>query len=167
MLTAPEASRAKEQLVSLPSSRSQMEAKTMKSPVRAGVAFATAERFARAGRRVAFSNRILPKGRELADGLKASATVPGPGAAIPPSLRRSAVAIADVREAGPIQVIHYNAASNARWHLRRRPGDTFGADLAIDIGGVLVAAQAAGRQIGERGPGTARLIGAVIRSSHF
>jgi NAD(P)-dependent dehydrogenase (short-subunit alcohol dehydrogenase family) len=126
----------------------------------AGIGFATAERFAKEGFQVALSNRTLPKGRELADRLKAKgyrAEARTVDTADPESV---AALIADVqRELGAIDVLHYNTASMREATLTEQPRDTFGADLAVNIGGALVAAQAAGRQMRERGSGTILLTG--------
>jgi len=126
----------------------------------AGIGFATAERFAKEGFQVALSNRTLRKGRELTDRLRAKgyrAEARTVDTADPESV---AALIADVqREVGAIDVLHYNTASMREATLMEQPRDTFGADLAVNIGGALVAAQAVGRQMRERGSGTVLLTG--------
>jgi NAD(P)-dependent dehydrogenase (short-subunit alcohol dehydrogenase family) len=126
----------------------------------AGIGFATAERFAKESFQVALSNRTLPKGRELADRLKAKgyrAEARTVDTADPESV---AALIVDVqREVGAVDVLHYNTASMREATLTEQPRDTFGADLAVNIFGALVAAQAVGRQMSERRSGTILLTG--------
>jgi len=126
----------------------------------AGIGFATAERFAKEGFQVALSNRTLPKGRELADRLRAKG-YRAEARIVDTADPESVVAlIVDVqREVGAIDVLHYNTASMREATLAEQPRDTFGADLAVNIGGALVAAQAVGRQMRERGSGTILLTG--------
>jgi NADP-dependent 3-hydroxy acid dehydrogenase YdfG len=56
-------------------------------------------------------------------------------------------------------VLHYNAASMRKATLPDQPLDTFVEDLAVNIGGALVAAQAAAPKMSERGSGSILLTG--------
>jgi short-subunit dehydrogenase len=60
---------------------------------------------------------------------------------------------------GSIDVLHYNAASMRKATLAEQPRDTFNGDLAVHIGGALVAAQAVAPKMSERGSGSILLTG--------
>lgn len=109
-----------------------------------GIGYATALRFAREGFRVVLSARDEAKTNALTDKLR--------GAGFQADARRvdatdpSSVAslIADVEaQHGQIDVLHYNAASLRKAALAEQPTETFNSDLAVNIGGALVASQAA------------------------
>jgi len=62
-----------------------------------------------------------------------------------------AALIADVeKQFGSIDVLHYNAASLRKATLWEQSRATFVQDLAVNIGGALVAIQAVGQQMSER-----------------
>lgn len=125
-----------------------------------GLSFATAERFAREGFRITLSNRNAAKARELAqrldrNGYRAEGRTVDSGD--PESV---ASLIGEVgRHFGAIDVLHYNTASMRRATLEEQPRDTFAADLAVNIGGALVAVQMAAQQMGPRQSGTILLTG--------
>jgi NAD(P)-dependent dehydrogenase (short-subunit alcohol dehydrogenase family) len=125
-----------------------------------GNGFATALRFAREGFHVTLSGRNPAKARELVERLRArgyAAESRAVDAADPESV---AALIAGVQgQLGPVDVLHYNSASLRRATLAEQPRDTFGEDLAVNVGGALVAAQAAVRQMSERRSGAILLTG--------
>ncbi len=125
-----------------------------------GMGLATAERFAREGFQVVLSARNAAKTRELADQLKAKnykVEVRTVDAGDPSSI---ASLIADVeKEFGSIDVLHYNAAAMRKATLLEQPQDTFNTDMAVNIGGALVAAQCVAVKMSERGSGTILLTG--------
>lgn len=125
-----------------------------------GMGLATAERFAKEGFQVVLSARNAAKTKELADelttkGYKAEArTVDTSDPASVEAL------IADVaKSVGPIDVLHYNAASMRKATLVEQPTKSFNSDLAVNIGGAQVAVQAAAPKMFERGTGTILLTG--------
>ena len=63
------------------------------------------------------------------------------------------------REFGTIEVLHYNAAGMRKATLAEQPRDTFNADLAVNIGGAMAAAQAIAPKMAERRSGTILLTG--------
>jgi short-subunit dehydrogenase len=63
------------------------------------------------------------------------------------------------KQYGSIDVLHYNAASMRRATLAEQPCDTFVGDLAVNIGGALVAAQAVAPKMEERKSGAILLTG--------
>ena len=125
-----------------------------------GNGYATAARFAREGFQIVLSNRNPAVAQELADRLKAEghpAHVRTVDASDPESV---AGLIADVQKLfGSIDVLHYNAASMRKATLAEQPRDSFDEDLAVNIGGALVATQAVARQMSERRSGTILLTG--------
>lgn len=125
-----------------------------------GMGLATAERFARAGFRIVLSARDAGKIRELAEQLGAgghTAEVRTVDASDPPSV---AALIAEVEGAfGGVDVLHYNAAAMRQATLADQPRETFNADLAVNIGGAMAAAQAVAPKMAERGGGTILLTG--------
>lgn len=63
--------------------------------------------------------------------------------------------VADVeKQVGPIDVLHYNAASMRKATITEQPRDSFNGDLAVNIGGALVAAQAVIPKMSERETGS-------------
>ena len=122
--------------------------------------YATAARFAREGFQIVLSARNPTNTRELADRLKAKgyrAEVRTVNSADPESV---AALIADVeKQFGSIDVLHYNAASLRKATLLEQSRATFVQDLAVNIGGALVAIQAVAQQMSERRSGTIVLTG--------
>jgi short-subunit dehydrogenase len=144
--------------------RNVEEFKTMKTFLSIGsgpgMGLSTAERFAIEGFQVVLSARNAAKMQELADQLRAKGhnvearTV---DAGDPSSV---ASLITDVeKQFGSIDVLHYNAASIRKATIEEQPRGTFVSDLAVNIGGALVAAQAVLPTMSERGSGTILLTG--------
>lgn len=125
-----------------------------------GISYATAERFAKEGFQVVFSARNAAKTRQLAERLQAKgykADVRTVNAADPKSV---ASLITDVeRDFGSVDVLHYNVASMRAANISEQDPDTFIPDLAINIGGALVATQAVLKKMSERRSGTILLTG--------
>jgi NAD(P)-dependent dehydrogenase (short-subunit alcohol dehydrogenase family) len=140
------------------------EAKTMKTFLSVGsgpgMGYATAARFAREGFQIVLSTRNPTKTQELADRLEAKGhrvEVRTVDSGDPESV---AALIAGVQERfGSIDVLHYNAASIRKGTVADQPRATFNDDLAVNIGGALVATQAVAQQMSERHSGTILLTG--------
>jgi short-subunit dehydrogenase len=126
----------------------------------AGLSYATAERFAKEGFQIVFSARDAAKTSQLAERLGAKgfrAAARTVNSADPGSV---AALIAEVeRDFGPIDVLHYNAASMRKGTITDQPQDTFVPDLAVNIGGALAATQAVLKKMIERRSGTVLLTG--------
>src|SRR5215471_13024197 len=116
-----------------------------------GMGFATAERFAKEGFQVVLAARSVAKTQELAErlmkkGYKADARQVDSG-----DPKGIAELVAEVqKQHGSIDVLHYNAASTRRATLSEQPRDSFTDDLAVNIGGALVAAQAVAPKMEEQ-----------------
>jgi len=125
-----------------------------------GMGYATAERFAREGFQIVLSARHPGRTQELANRLRTKGyrvDIRTVDAADPESI---AALINEVqREFGPIDVLHYNAASIRKATVAEQLQATFNKDLAVNVGGALVATQAVARQMSERGSGTILLTG--------
>ena len=125
-----------------------------------GMGYATAARFASEGFQIVLSARNPTNTRDLADRLKAKgyrAEVRTVNSADPESV---AALIADIeKQFGSIDVLHYNAASLRKATLREQSRASFVEDLAVNIGGALVATQAVIQQMSERRSGTILLTG--------
>jgi NAD(P)-dependent dehydrogenase (short-subunit alcohol dehydrogenase family) len=108
-----------------------------------GIGFATAERFAEESFQVVLAARSAAKTQQLAERLTSKgykADVRKVDASDPNSV---AELVAEVqKQHGSIDVLHYNAASTRKAALSEQPRDSFNGDLAVNIGGALVAAQA-------------------------
>jgi NAD(P)-dependent dehydrogenase (short-subunit alcohol dehydrogenase family) len=128
-----------------------------------GMGLATAERFAKEAFEIVLSARNTDKTQALAEQLRAKGhkvTVRKVYASDPRSI---ASLIAKVeKQFGAIDVLHYNAASIRKATILEQPRDTFNADLAINVGGALVAAQALIPKMSERGSGTILLTGCAL-----
>jgi NADP-dependent 3-hydroxy acid dehydrogenase YdfG len=125
-----------------------------------GMSLATAERFAREGFQIVLGARNATKLQALADDLTAKghkAEIRTVEAGDPSSV---AALVADVEQRfGGIDVIHYNAASMRYETVTEQPRETFSQDLAINIGGALVAVQAVMPGMIARGSGSILLTG--------
>jgi NADP-dependent 3-hydroxy acid dehydrogenase YdfG len=125
-----------------------------------GMGVATAERFAKEGLQIVLSARDAAKTQKLADELKSEgykAEVRTVDAGDPLSV---ASLITNVeKQFGSIDILHYNAASMRKATIEEQPRDTFISDLAVNIGGALVAVQAAVPKMSARGSGTILLTG--------
>jgi short-subunit dehydrogenase len=125
-----------------------------------GMGFATADRFAKEGFQVVLSARNAAKTRELADQLNAKGYKAEARTVDTSDPSSVASLVAEVENLyGPIDVLHYNAASMRKATLAEQPRDTFNGDLAVNIGGALVAARAVAAKMVERGSGTILLTG--------
>ena len=121
-----------------------------------GMGLATAERFAGEGfpGHLERSERDQDKG-ELAGQLEAKRHKVGVRTvdAAEPSSVAALVSQVESEFAG-IDVLHFNAASLRKATLADQPRDTFNYDLAVNIGGAMVAAQAAAPNMIARGSGS-------------
>lgn len=125
-----------------------------------GMGYETAERFAREGFQVVLSARNEGKTRELAEKLKAKghkAEVRTVDAGDPASVAKLVESVES--EFGGIDVLHFNAASMRNQTLADQPRDSFNTDLAVNIGGAAVAAQAAAPKMLQRGSGSVLFTG--------
>lgn len=125
-----------------------------------GIGLETAERFGREGFQIVLSARNLAKTQDLAEqltvkGLKAEARHVDAF----DSSRVAGLVESVEREFGGVEVLHYNAASMRQATLADQSRDTFNSDLAINIGGAMVAAQAVLSGMAERRSGTILLTG--------
>jgi NAD(P)-dependent dehydrogenase (short-subunit alcohol dehydrogenase family) len=125
-----------------------------------GIGFATAERFAREGFRVVLAARTFAKTQELAERLISGGYRAGFHLVDSSDPKSIAELIADVqKQNGSIDVLHYNAVAARKATLAEQPRDSFNDDLAVNIGGALVAAQAVAPKMEEQKSGTILLTG--------
>jgi short-subunit dehydrogenase len=125
-----------------------------------GMGFATAERFAKEGFEVVLAARSVAKTQELADRLIRNgfkANVRNVDASDPKSVVELVAGVQ--KQHGSIDVLHYNAASTRKATLSEQPHDSFNGDLAVNIGGALVAAQAVAPKMEEQKSGAILLTG--------
>jgi NADP-dependent 3-hydroxy acid dehydrogenase YdfG len=125
-----------------------------------GLAYATAERFAKEGFRIVFSARTATKTQQLAERLEAKghkAIARTVNSADPNSV---AALITELeRDFGSIDVLHYNPAAMRKATITEQPLDTFIPDLALNIGGALAATQTVLKKMSERRSGSILLTG--------
>jgi NAD(P)-dependent dehydrogenase (short-subunit alcohol dehydrogenase family) len=125
-----------------------------------GMGFATAERFAKEGFQVVLAARSVARTQELVDRLIRNgyrASVREVDSSDPKSV---AQLVADVQQQhDAIDVLHYNAASMRKATLSEQPRDSFNDDLAVNIGGALVAAQAVAPKMEKQNSGAILLTG--------
>lgn len=120
-----------------------------------GMGLATAERFAKEGFQIVLSARNAAKTQELADQLKAKGYKAEARTVDTSDPASVAMLVADLeKQIGAIDVVHYNAASMRKATLIEQPMQSFTSDLAVNIGGAQVAAQAVAPKMFERGSGT-------------
>jgi NAD(P)-dependent dehydrogenase (short-subunit alcohol dehydrogenase family) len=125
-----------------------------------GMSYATAERFAHEGFQIVFSARDAAKTGELAERLGAKghkADARNVNCGDPKSV--AALIAAVERDFGSVDVLHYNAASIRKADITEQPQETFIPDLAVNVGGALVATQAVLKRMIERRSGTVLLTG--------
>jgi NAD(P)-dependent dehydrogenase (short-subunit alcohol dehydrogenase family) len=125
-----------------------------------GMGFATAERFAKEGFHVVLAARSIARTQELAErlvskGYKADARKVD--ACDPNGVAELVTEVQ--KQHGAIDVLHYNAASGRKATLLEQPRDSFNDDLAANIGGALVAAQAVAPKMEEQKSGAILLTG--------
>jgi short-subunit dehydrogenase len=124
-----------------------------------GIGFATAERFAKEGFQVVLAARTIAKTQELAERLISKgykANVRKVDSSDPKSV---AELVVEVQKQHGIDVLHYNAAAARKATLSEQPRDSFNDDLAVNIGGALVAAQAVAPKMEEQKSGAILLTG--------
>lgn len=120
-----------------------------------GMGYATAERFAKEGFRVILSARTLDKIKSLAEKLSAKGYIGEVHTVDASDFKSVASLVSSVeKQHGPIEVLHYNAASIRQATVASQPVDTFNSDLAVNVGGALVATQAAVPGMSSKGAGT-------------
>lgn len=125
-----------------------------------GIGLATAERFASEGFRVVLTGRNIEKLDRLADKLKGKGYTVETDALDVARPEAIAVLISRLIEThGAIDVMHYNAASLRQATIETQPTQSFVSDLAVNIGGAMVAIQAVERSMAARGEGTILLTG--------
>ena len=125
-----------------------------------GMGLATAERFAREGFRVVLSARNEARTKDLVEALKAKGYAAEARVVDVGDPASVAALVSEVEGAfGSIDVLHFNAAAMRKATLDEQPRDTFNEDLAVNIGGAQVAAQAAAPKMLARGSGSILLTG--------
>ena len=125
-----------------------------------GMGFATAERFAKEGFQVVLAARNAAKTQQLADKLKSKGYTAEARTVDSGDPESVAKLVAEVeKQYGSIDVLHYNAASVRQAALTEQPRDTFVKDLAVNIGGALVAAQSVAAKMEARRSGAILLTG--------
>jgi NAD(P)-dependent dehydrogenase (short-subunit alcohol dehydrogenase family) len=125
-----------------------------------GMGYATAARFAREGFQIVLSARNPTNTQELADRLKAKGCRVEVRTVNSGDRESVAALVAEVeKQFGSVDVLHYNAASLRKAKLAQQPRATFVQDLAVNIGGALVATQAVTERMSERRSGTILLTG--------
>ena len=125
-----------------------------------GIAYATAERFAKEGFQIVFSARNAAKTQQLAQRLEALGYKVNARSVHADDPKSVAALIADVeRDTGSVDVLHYNVASLRAANITDQPAETFIPDLAVNIGGALVATQAVLKKMLARRSGTILLTG--------
>jgi NAD(P)-dependent dehydrogenase (short-subunit alcohol dehydrogenase family) len=125
-----------------------------------GMGFATAERFAKEGFQIVLAARGAAKTQQLADKLKSRGHTAEARTVDSGNSESVAKLVAEVeKQYGSIDVVHYNAASLRKATLAEQPRNTFVDDLAVNIGGALVAAQTVAPKMEERKSGAILLTG--------
>jgi short-subunit dehydrogenase len=125
-----------------------------------GIGLATAERFAKENFQVVLAARNSAKTRELAEKLKSKgykAEDRKVDSGDPQGIAELIAAIE--KQHGSVDVLHYNAASMRKATLATQPRESFIGDLAVNIGGALIAAQAVAAGMEERKSGAILLTG--------
>ncbi|HYR84351.1 MAG TPA: SDR family NAD(P)-dependent oxidoreductase [Terriglobia bacterium] len=125
-----------------------------------GIGFATAERFAKEGFQIVLAARSAAKTQQLADKLRSKGHTAEARTVDSGDPESVAKLVAEVeKQYGSIDVLHYNAASVRKAALAEQPRSTFVDDLAVNIGGALVAAQTVVPKMEERKSGAILLTG--------
>jgi NADP-dependent 3-hydroxy acid dehydrogenase YdfG len=125
-----------------------------------GIGLATAERFSREGFSTVLSSRRpeqLEKYVPLLEKNGASSEVMQVDAANEQSIRSRISTV--IEKYGAIDVIHYNAASLRHASITEQAADSFLQDLAVNIGGAMVAIQAVAQSMQAAQQGTILLTG--------
>lgn len=128
-----------------------------------GMGASTAERFAKEGYRVVLTSRDTTKLSERAEVLRTKGYTVEVKAVDAGDLESLAAVIKETEEQfGSIDVLHYNSASLRMAKLEDQDPKTFVSDLAVNIGGALMAVQAVSPGMAERGKGSILLTGGVL-----
>jgi short-subunit dehydrogenase len=125
-----------------------------------GISYATAERFAEEDFLIVLSARTVNQTPQLARQLQAQGfkvDVRTVNSADPESV--AALITGVERDFGAVDVLHYNVASMRKATISEQAQDTFIPDLAVNIGGALVATQAVLKKMIPRRSGTILLTG--------
>ena len=125
-----------------------------------GIGCATAERFAKEGFQIVLAARSAAKTQQLADKLRSKGHTAEARTVDSGDPESVAKLVAEVeKQYGSIDVLHYNAASLRKAALAEQPRSSFVGDLAVNIGGALVAAQTVAPKMEERKSGAILLTG--------
>jgi short-subunit dehydrogenase len=128
-----------------------------------GMGASTAERFAREGYRVVLTSRDTAKLTERAEAMKAKGYAVEIKAADAGDLESVAAVIKETEEQfGTVDVLHYNSASLRASKIEDQDPRTFVSDLAVNIGGALMAVQTVLPGMVERGEGSILLTGGAL-----
>lgn len=125
-----------------------------------GIGIETAAQFAQQGFRVILSARSLDKVSALTEDLRAQGFEAEARGVDVEDSQALVDLIREVEEQyGALDVLHYNAAVIRNATVADQPRETFVSDLITNIGGALVAIQAAEPAMAARGEGTILLTG--------
>jgi short-subunit dehydrogenase len=128
-----------------------------------GIGIATAERFAREGFRIVLTSRDAARLSDHAHRLKAKGYTVEVKAVDAGDLASVSALIRETEaQFGPIDVMHFNAASMHSATIETQAPETFVPDLTVNIGAALVATQEVSREMLKRGAGTILLTGGVF-----
>jgi short-subunit dehydrogenase len=128
-----------------------------------GIGIATAERFAREGFRIVLTSRDVAGLSERARHLEAKGYVVEVKAVDAGDLASVSALIRETEaQFGPVDVMHFNAASMHSATIETQAPETFVPDLTVNIGAGLVATQEVSQGMLKRGSGTILLTGGVF-----
>jgi short-subunit dehydrogenase len=128
-----------------------------------GIGIATAERFAREGFRIVLTSRDVAGLSERARHLEAKGYVVEVKAVDAGDLASVSALIRETEaQFGPVDVMHFNAASMHSATIETQVPETFVPDLTVNVGAALVAMQEVSRGMLKRGAGTILLTGGVF-----
>jgi short-subunit dehydrogenase len=128
-----------------------------------GIGIATAERFAREGFRIVLTSRDVEGLSERARHLEAKGYVVEVKAVDAGDLASVSALIRETEaQFGPVDVMHFNAASMHSATIETQVPETFVPDLTVNVGAALVAMQEVSRGMLKRGAGTILLTGGVF-----
>jgi short-subunit dehydrogenase len=128
-----------------------------------GIGSSTAERFAKEGYRIVLTSRDTAKLSERAEAMQAKGYAVEIKAADAGNLESIAAVIKETEaQFGTIDVLHYNSASLRASKLEDQDSKTFVSDLAVNIGGALMAVQTVLPGMVERGEGSILLTGGAL-----
>jgi short-subunit dehydrogenase len=128
-----------------------------------GIGIATAERFAREGFRIVLTSRDVAGLSERARHLEAKGYVVEVKAVDAGDLASVSALIRETEaQFGPVNVMHFNAASMHSATIETQVPETFVPDLTVNVGAALVAMQEVSRGMLKRGAGTILLTGGVF-----